>query len=344
MVECIIKPTKSTPEIILNPEGTIIIRGWSIPEDPVQFFNPMEDWVSAYIVFPAELTCVDIKLEVINADTCKHLIHILQKLTYVSLKKKKLCVNWYYEEDDNNMLEIGENFASTLDVLFNFIKINIEHKNSTLVSNNKQIESEIIALEKHPNYQKHLDELTKLSSKKSEVEESTEQQSIEPQIKEQTMTEKQLTKHKSLSFKGIFKTLTTILAILIFAGATIFLLYLSNQRYKGFYGNWEIKPPQGGRDIFIIKNVSIYSSKNLTLIYVKGDIQDIVWGPLLFVAKHKGGNLEVEPCKFYLFNNPNPILTNILTQPFKIYYSSEYDRIILGNTFFVRSKEAVWNY
>lgn len=48
MEEYIKRPTKSTPEVILNPEGIIRIRGWSIPEDPLQFFNPIEDWVSAY--------------------------------------------------------------------------------------------------------------------------------------------------------------------------------------------------------------------------------------------------------------------------------------------------------
>ena len=49
MEELRISPTKNTPEIILNPEGIIRIRGRSIHEDVTEFFSPVEDWVSGYI-------------------------------------------------------------------------------------------------------------------------------------------------------------------------------------------------------------------------------------------------------------------------------------------------------
>jgi tetratricopeptide (TPR) repeat protein len=80
-----ILPTKSTPEIILEPNGIIKIRGRSIPVDPVQFFSPIEDWISLYLLVPAELTCVEIDLEIVNADSFKFLNNILRKITYVTL-------------------------------------------------------------------------------------------------------------------------------------------------------------------------------------------------------------------------------------------------------------------
>lgn len=124
MEELRISPTKNTPEIILNPEGIIRIRGRSIHENVTDFFAPVEEWVTGYIVNPAEVTCVDMNLEYFNSASAKVFIHLLQKITYVALKHKKFIINWYYEEGDEDILERGEYFASVLDVQVNLIKIN----------------------------------------------------------------------------------------------------------------------------------------------------------------------------------------------------------------------------
>jgi len=124
MEELRISPTKNTPEIILNPDGIIRIRGRSIHEDVTDFFNPVEDWITMYIVTPADVTCVDINLEYFNSASAKVFIHLFQKITYVALKHKKFIFNWYFEDGDDDILERGEYFSSVLDVPFNFIKIN----------------------------------------------------------------------------------------------------------------------------------------------------------------------------------------------------------------------------
>jgi len=124
MEEIRISATKNTPEIILNPEGIMRIKGRSIHENVTDFYTPVEDWVSGYIESPAEVTCVDISLEYFNSASAKVFIHLLQKFTYVTLKNKKFIFNWYFEDGDEDILERGEYFASVLDVPFNFIKIN----------------------------------------------------------------------------------------------------------------------------------------------------------------------------------------------------------------------------
>lgn len=123
MDELRIFSTKNTPEIILNPEGVIKIRGRSIHENVTDFFTPVEDWISGYILSPAEVTYVDLNFEYFNSASAKVLIHLLQKITYVSLKHKKFVFNWYFEDGDEDIFERGEYFSSVLDVPFNFIKI-----------------------------------------------------------------------------------------------------------------------------------------------------------------------------------------------------------------------------
>jgi hypothetical protein len=124
MEELRIAPTKNTPEVFLSPEGIIRIKGRSIHENVTDFFEPIEDWISSYITFPADITSVDMNLEYFNSASAKVIIHILQKITYVTLKHKKFIFNWYYEDGDDDILERGEYFASVLDVRFNFIKLN----------------------------------------------------------------------------------------------------------------------------------------------------------------------------------------------------------------------------
>jgi hypothetical protein len=124
MQELRISPTKNTPEIILNPGGIIKIRGRSIHENVADFFTPVEDWISGYIEVPADVTSVDMNLEYFNSASAKVFIHILQKITYVTLKHKKFIFNWYYEDGDEDILERGEYFASVLDVPFTFVKLN----------------------------------------------------------------------------------------------------------------------------------------------------------------------------------------------------------------------------
>jgi hypothetical protein len=123
MEELRLLATKNTPEIILNPEGRIKIKGRSIHENAIDFFVQVEDWITEYIKDPAEVTTVDLNLEYFNSSSAKIFVHLLQKIGYVTLKHKKFVFNWYYEDGDDDILERGEFFSSVLDAPFNFIMI-----------------------------------------------------------------------------------------------------------------------------------------------------------------------------------------------------------------------------
>ena len=123
MEELRLLATKNTPEIILNPEGRIKIKGRSIHENAIGFFVQVEDWITEYIKDPAEVTTVDLNLEYFNSSSAKIFVHLLQKIGYVTLKHKKFVFNWYYEDGDDDILERGEYFSNVLDIPFNYIKI-----------------------------------------------------------------------------------------------------------------------------------------------------------------------------------------------------------------------------
>jgi hypothetical protein len=118
-----IAPTKSTPEITLNPEGIIRIKGRSMIDNVIQFSKEMDIWVNKYICDPADLTCVDFYMEYLNTNNLIFYISLLKKIETVRLKNKKFLVNWYYDEGDEDIIEKGEYISSVLEVPFNFIMI-----------------------------------------------------------------------------------------------------------------------------------------------------------------------------------------------------------------------------
>ena len=121
----ILSSTKNTPEVILDPKGIIKLTGRLIPENAEDFFNPIEEWINKYFKNPADITTVEICIEYINSTGTTYLLGIIHKITHIHLHKKtkKFKINWYYKDEDEDMLEKGKFFSSDLDVPFNFIKI-----------------------------------------------------------------------------------------------------------------------------------------------------------------------------------------------------------------------------
>lgn len=78
-----------------------------------------------YFCNPAEITNVEICLEYINSVGTKSLLNLIYKITYIHLKKdyKKFIINWYYKDEDEDMLEKGTFLSSDLNIPFSYIII-----------------------------------------------------------------------------------------------------------------------------------------------------------------------------------------------------------------------------
>jgi hypothetical protein len=121
----ILSPTRSTPEVVLDAKGIIKITGRLIPENPTDFFDLLDECINEYFYSPADITCLEICFEYINSEGTRYLIDTIHRIIHIHLKnnKKKLIINWYYKEDDEDMLEKGTFFSSVLDVYISLIKI-----------------------------------------------------------------------------------------------------------------------------------------------------------------------------------------------------------------------------
>lgn len=118
-----IKPTESTPGVVLDPAGIIMIKGRSMDKNAADFYKQIEEWIDTYISDPADQTRVDICLEYFNGINSMIFTSLIKKITEVKLKDKLVDINWYYEEDDDDILAQGENISSILDIPVNLIII-----------------------------------------------------------------------------------------------------------------------------------------------------------------------------------------------------------------------------
>ncbi|MBC7694485.1 MAG: DUF1987 domain-containing protein [Burkholderiales bacterium] len=137
MENLIIQGTDSTPGIILDKQKHYIeFTGDSRPENVKMFFEPVLNWISEYMnhiyFFSNESSkkiniIVDFKFEYFNSSSAKYIIDIINALTKIKSTNKNvdLCLNWCYEEDDDDIKDAGQEFVKITGIPMSFILIKL---------------------------------------------------------------------------------------------------------------------------------------------------------------------------------------------------------------------------
>lgn len=116
--------TAKTPTVKFDAaNGVFEIKGRSIPENSIEFYKPLVDWLDEYAKGPREQTQVNVQLEYFNTSSSKCILDVFKKLETIHKGKNEVLINWYYEEDDEDMLEAGEDYESIIRVPFKMIEI-----------------------------------------------------------------------------------------------------------------------------------------------------------------------------------------------------------------------------
>lgn len=124
MEELFVEETDTTPQVHFKPEeGNIEIKGISIPEDAEAFYNPILAKLEEYIEEePQPNTDVWFKLVYINTGTSAMIAKLIKIVE--SLDEKENCtinICWYYEEEDEDMKDLGDYFSSFTELVFDFV-------------------------------------------------------------------------------------------------------------------------------------------------------------------------------------------------------------------------------
>ena len=112
MDKLIIEPGIKTPHITFDAaNGSLEIKGKSIPENSIEFYKPVYDWLDAYTTQPKDQTLLTVQLEYFNTSSSKCLL------------EGKVNVKWLYEEDDEDIMEAGDDYQTIVKLPFSIEKI-----------------------------------------------------------------------------------------------------------------------------------------------------------------------------------------------------------------------------
>jgi hypothetical protein len=115
--------TATTPYVLIDEErGYMRFEGRCYLEDILGFFAETTEWLGEYISSrPARLT-FDCELAYFNSSTTKLLYNMLRAMDKAALDGVKVTVNWITAEENDMVIECGEDFSDEMKHLeFNLV-------------------------------------------------------------------------------------------------------------------------------------------------------------------------------------------------------------------------------
>ena len=130
MEKLIIESTVNSPRIVLDPEvKKFEFSGESRPENVRNFYLPVLEWLEKYtsqqsdmdkLARTRRLSCI-FNFEYFNSTSAKYILDIFKSLNSLHSLGVELDIKWFYEEDDEDMLEVGEEMSRMSKLNFEYV-------------------------------------------------------------------------------------------------------------------------------------------------------------------------------------------------------------------------------
>lgn len=122
MKPLILEGTEDTPAVHLDAAtGTFSVTERSWPENAMEFYQPIIQWLEGYFEEPNAETVFEFQLEYFNTSSAKQIAKILLMLEKYS-PKTHVTVRWHYEKGDIDMLTSGSRYAKLLNINYEFVE------------------------------------------------------------------------------------------------------------------------------------------------------------------------------------------------------------------------------
>ncbi len=120
MNSLILPSTNFTPAVTFHPNGHLSISGKARKIKVCNFFKPLFDWLEEYRYAPYQNTILNLEFEILHVDSLVKIIDICRMLATMSKTDHNVSINWYYEEEDEDMQEMAEMISE----LFKTVPVN----------------------------------------------------------------------------------------------------------------------------------------------------------------------------------------------------------------------------
>lgn len=122
MEPLIIQSTFNTPNVRLNHRtNKFMIQGASLPENIRDFYNPIIEWFQHYMANPNPETIIELDFNYLNTASSKMMTDILRMLDEYHTKGIAIKIHWYYDLEDAEIKEFGEDLEEFFGIPFDFV-------------------------------------------------------------------------------------------------------------------------------------------------------------------------------------------------------------------------------
>ncbi|TAE28912.1 MAG: DUF1987 domain-containing protein [Candidatus Kapaibacterium sp.] len=104
--------TTETPSVHMDMKtGIVELEGNSYPENAFEFYQQIFDWIDGYFATGADQMKAIFRLNYFNTSSAKCMLNFMTLLQKYHAREKSISIEWHYEADDDDMLEIGKAFS-----------------------------------------------------------------------------------------------------------------------------------------------------------------------------------------------------------------------------------------
>ena len=125
-----IEATTNTPKVILDHERMIYeFSGESRPKDAPKFFRPILQWLDELgkklkeQEDASKIYDFNFRFEYFNSLSAKYILDICKRLGRFRSEGNNVNIRWHYEEDDDDMHEVGQEMSRISKMHFEYVEI-----------------------------------------------------------------------------------------------------------------------------------------------------------------------------------------------------------------------------
>ncbi len=120
-----IEASDDSPQVLLDQEDNQFeISGKSLPEDVVDFYQPVMDWLKEYREKPNARTEFNLKMIYFNTASSKLIMDILMIFEEMVEEGHDVVIRWHSMQKDEDMQEAGKEYEEMLEIPFEHLTYN----------------------------------------------------------------------------------------------------------------------------------------------------------------------------------------------------------------------------
>lgn len=122
MEKLVAEGSKDKPTVNFDKEkGYLYIGGSSLPENVLEVYAPILEWIDQYIDEPNPVTKIEFFFEYLNTASSQMIMRILEKCIELKSRCNTLVINWCYTAGDLDMRDFGHELIELTNYPINII-------------------------------------------------------------------------------------------------------------------------------------------------------------------------------------------------------------------------------